>query len=261
MSASRSTELLGSPSTGVVVTGGGSGIGRATCLALAEVGRPVAAWDVNGDGAEETAKLCAEFGVAAHGAEVDVRTLAALEAAMPAAVDALGSVGGLVHAAGVGGAWPVDLLDEEQWDRVLDVNLRAAALLLRVAIPELKAAGEGSSVVVISSVEGIVGHGALPAYCSSKSGLLGLTHSMAHRLGVDGIRINAVCPGPVDTPMMAPILNQPQGRERVAAGVPLRRVAQPEEIATVVRFLLSDQAGYVSGASVVVDGGLTVVHA
>jgi NAD(P)-dependent dehydrogenase (short-subunit alcohol dehydrogenase family) len=251
---------LGEPATGVVVTGGASGIGRATCLALAEVGRPVAVWDLNGEGARETAARCAELhGVDAHAVEVDVRELAAVQAASAETLAALPSVGGLVHAAGVSLPTAVDDLDADSWDAVVDVNLRAAALLVRALLPALLAARPGSAVVAISSIEAIVGHGVLPAYCASKAGLLGLTRSLAHALGGDGIRVNAVCPGAVDTPMLAPVLALEDARRTLERRISLARVARPEEIATAVRFLLSDQASYVHGSYLVVDGGLTAV--
>ena len=252
--------MTASPTTGVVVTGGGSGIGRATCLAVAEVGRPVAAWDVNIEGAEETAALCRkEHGVEAVALEVDVRSQEAVEAAAAETVAALPSVGGLVHAAGVAGPMPIDFTDADTWDAVLDVNLRGQAFAIRALLPALKEAGPGSAVVGIASVEAIVGNGMVPAYCASKSGVLGLTHSMAQRLAIDGIRINAVCPGAVDTPMLAPLLAMPQARKMMEDRIPLHRVADPMEIARVVRFLLSDDASYVHGASIVVDAGMTVV--
>ena len=243
-----------------MVTGGGSGIGRATCLALAEVGRPVAAWDINRAGAEETAAACREqHGVAAVACPVDVREVKSITAATEATTAELPSVGGFVHAAGVAGPMPIDFIDEEAWDAVLDVNLRGQAFVLRALIPALKAAGPGSAVVGIASVEAIIGNGMVPAYCSSKAGVLGLTHSMAQRLAVDGIRINAVCPGAIDTPMLAPLLALPEARTRIESRIPLGRVADPMEVAKVVRFLLSDDASYVHGASIVVDAGMTVV--
>ncbi len=247
---------LGEPATGVVVSGGASGIGRATCLALAEVGRPVAVWDLNGEGALQTATRCAEL----HAVEVDVRDAAAIEAAAAATVAALPSVGGLVHAAGVGLPTAVDDLDAETWGSVVDVNLRAEALLVRVLLPALRAARPGSAVVGISSVEAIIGHGVLPAYCASKAGVLGLTRSLAHALGGDGIRVNAVCPGAVDTPMLAPLLALEDARRALEARIPLQRIARPEEVARTVRFLLSEEASYVHGSYLVVDGGMTAVH-
>jgi NAD(P)-dependent dehydrogenase (short-subunit alcohol dehydrogenase family) len=252
-----SAEFLGSPSTPVVVTGGGSGIGRACCLALAEVGRPVAAWDLNGAGAKETVELCGGGGLAL---EVDVRDQAAVEQAASATLEALSAVGGLVHAAGVAGPMPVDFIDDESWDAVLDVNLRAEAFLVRALLPALKASNPGSAVVGISSVEAIVGNGMIPAYCSSKAGLLGLTRALSQRLALDGIRINAICPGAIDTPMLAPLLAIPEARARMQERIPLARVADPREIAKVARFLLSDEASYMTGSAVVVDGGMTAVN-
>jgi len=245
--------------TGVVVTGGGSGIGRACCLALAEVGRPVAAWDLNGAGAKEAAAECADrFGVAAIGLEIDVRDSSGFDAAVVETKQALGSIGGLVHAAGVAGPMPIDFLDEESWDAVVDVNLRAEALLAKALAGELKAANPGSAIVGIASIEALVGNGLIAAYCSSKAGLLGLTRSLAHRFALDGIRANAVCPGAVDTPMLAPALAVM--REQVESKIPLGRVADAMDIARVVRFLLSDDAAYVTGTHVVVDGGMTAVN-
>ncbi|HEX9969502.1 MAG TPA: SDR family oxidoreductase, partial [Acidimicrobiales bacterium] len=231
-----------------------------TCLAVAEVGRPVAAWDIDEAGAVETAERCrAEHGVEAIACTVDVRDPDSIAAAVAASTEALPSIGGLVHAAGVAGPMPIDFMDEAAWDAVLDVNLRGEAFVVRALIPALKAANPGSAVVGIASVEAIVGNGMVPAYCSSKSGVLGLTRALAHRLGVDGIRCNAVCPGAVDTPMLAPILAMPQARAQLENRIPLSRVADPADIATVIRFLLSDDARYVTGASLVVDGGLTAV--
>ncbi|MBI2704316.1 MAG: SDR family oxidoreductase [Actinobacteria bacterium] len=246
------------PTTGVVVTGGGSGIGRACCLALAEAGRPVAAWDLDGAGAKETAELAAgHHDVASVGLEVDVADASTFSDAVARSKDALGSIGGLVHAAGVPGPMPVDFLDEDQWDAVLDVNLRAEALLVRALLDELRAAKPGSAVVGIASVEAIVGNAMLPAYCSSKAGLLGLTRSLAHRLAGEQIRVNAVCPGAIETPMLAPALANESIKDMILSKVPLARVADPMEVARVIRFLLSDDASYVTGEYVVVDGGMT----
>ncbi|HEV7734887.1 MAG TPA: SDR family oxidoreductase [Candidatus Binatia bacterium] len=253
-------QLPTNPTTGVVVTGGGSGIGRATCLALAEAGRPVAAWDLDGDGARETATLCREqFGVATHHLGLDVRVADGFATAVTAARAALGPIGGLVHAAGVSGAMPIDFMTDDAWDAVLDVNLRAEAMLVRAFVDTLREGMPGAAVVGIASVEAIIGNGMIPAYCASKAGLLGLTRSLAHRLGLEGIRINAVCPGAVDTPMLAPVLAMPDAKRQLEGRIPLRRIAQPADIAKVVRFLLSDDAAYVHGAAIVVDGGMTVV--
>lgn len=242
------------------MTGGGSGIGRATCLALAEVGRPVAAWDRDGDGAAAAAAECAgRFGVPVLALELDVTETAALAGALEASEDALGTVGGLVHAAGIGGPATVADIDDARWDEVLHVNLRAAAMLTHAAHPALLRAGPGSAVVHISSIEAFVGNTFLAAYCSSKAGLLGLTRASAHTLGPEGIRVNAVCPGAVDTPLLAPLLAIPGARGTLESRTPLGRLAEPVDIARAVRFLLSDEASYVSGTSLTVDGGMLAV--
>ena len=246
-----------SATTAVVVTGAASGIGRACALALADVGRAVACWDLDGVAAKATAEEAIARKVAAVGRQVDVTDTASFDAAVAEAREALGPIGGLVHAAGVAGPVPVPFLDEDAWDAVLDVNLRAEALLVRALLPCLREVGTGASIVGISSVEGITGNGMIPAYCSSKAGLLGLTRSMGHALAAEGIRVNAVCPGAVETPMLAPALALPEARRRIEEKIPLGRVASPTEIAAVVRFLLSDDASYVTGTYLVVDGGMT----
>ena len=153
------------------------------------------------------------------------------------------------------------LIDDDTWDQVLDVNLRAAATVTRELHASLLEAGPGSAIVYISSIEGLVGSAMLPAYCASKAGLIGLTRSVCAQLGPEGIRVNSVCPGAVDTPLLAPLLALPGAQERLVEHTPLRRLAQPEDIASVVRFLLSDDAAYISGTSIVVDGGMTAVGA
>jgi NAD(P)-dependent dehydrogenase (short-subunit alcohol dehydrogenase family) len=245
--------------SGVVVTGGASGIGRAACLALAESGRPIAAWDLNGAGAQETAALAAEHGVKTIGLTVDVTDRDALDAAVKESIAALDTVGGLVHAAGMVSPVLDDILDVDTWDTVLAVNLRAEADLVRALLPALRDASPGAAVVGIASIEALVGHGVIPSYCASKAGLLGLTRAFAHRLGPEGIRVNAICPGFVETPMLAPALALPGSQGRLEEQIPLGRLAQPEEIGRVARFLLSEDASYIHGASIVVDGGATAV--
>jgi NAD(P)-dependent dehydrogenase (short-subunit alcohol dehydrogenase family) len=249
-----------SPDSGVVVTGGGSGIGQATALALAEVGRAVAIWDRDGTAARRVAGRCRdEYGVRSVGLKVDVTKTSTLRNAVKRSRTELGTIGGLVHAAGIGGAMPVTFIDDDSWDEVLSVNLRAGATLTRALHASLVEANPGSAIVYISSIEAWVGHAFLPAYCASKAGLLGLTRSACALLGPEGIRVNAVCPGAVDTPLLAPFLELPGARDNLIAHTPLGRVAQPEDIARVVRFLLSDEAAYISGSSLTVDGGMTAL--
>jgi len=248
---------LHSPATGVIVTGGASGIGRASARALAEVGRPVAIWDLDPARADAVAEdIAKEHGVRTCAAGFDLRETAHYAAALDAARRALGTIGGLVHSAGVSHPVPVDQLDEASWSFVLDVNLRAQALLVRAMLPDLRR-HPGSAIVGIASINALLGNAANPAYGASKAGLLGLTRSLADRLGPDGVRVNAVCPGYVRTPMQdeamaaVPDLEAMYVRQSM-----LGRMAEPEEIARVVRFLMSDEASFVTAEHVVVDGGV-----
>jgi NAD(P)-dependent dehydrogenase (short-subunit alcohol dehydrogenase family) len=178
--------------SGVVVTGAASGIGRASAEALVADGRKVALWDI----APEVTAVADGLGV--PGAVVDVCDAAAMQAAVGAADEKLRGIDGLLHAAGRLAAEPVGAYTQEPWDAVLDVNLRAQALLLQLLLPHLEKgakAGAGPAIVGISSIEGLSANPYIPAYCASKADLLGMTRSMAAQLRPLGIRINAVCPG------------------------------------------------------------------
>jgi NAD(P)-dependent dehydrogenase (short-subunit alcohol dehydrogenase family) len=246
----------GELSTGVVVTGAASGIGRACAQALAEVGRPVAVWDLN---AVAAAEVVASLAVPSVALAVDVADEAAVADAAEQTRAALPSIGGLVHAAGIVSVEPVGGVDFANFQRVLDVNLTALARLAQALLPDLRAALPGSAIVGIASIEALIGNAMVPAYCASKSGLLGLTRSMAATLGPEGIRVNAVCPGYIETAMTAEGLAIPGLREAWTASAALKRIGEPEDIARVVRFLLSPDAGFVTGQAIVVDGGVLAV--
>ncbi|WP_300402573.1 SDR family NAD(P)-dependent oxidoreductase [Nocardioides sp.] len=239
----------------VIVTGGASGIGRASAELLLARGAQVAIWDV----ADDTLAVAETVG--AHGQVVDVT--ADLGAPVAEAAQALGGLTGLVHAAGRASVEPVGAFTADSWDQVVDVNLRAHALLTQAMLPHLEAAaadGAGPSIVAISSIEGMAANPWIPAYCASKAGLLGLTRSMAAQLGASGIRVNSVCPGFVVTPMIQQALDIPEIRAEYEQAAPLGRMGQPREIAGAVAFLLSDDASFVTGTEVVVDGGLICKH-
>ncbi len=241
--------------SGVIVTGGASGIGKACAEYLAEAGRPVAVWDLNGDGAHEVASM---LNVPSIGLQVDVADESALQAAVEATREALPSIGALVHSAGMVDPAPIGVIDWARWQRLLDVNLTAHARIVQLILPDLLSAMPGSAVVGIASIEGVIGHGAIPSYCASKSGLIGLTRSLADALGPRGIRANAVCPGYIRTPMMP---STPEMDARNAAAAVLRRMGEPDDIAGVVRFLLSADAAFITGQAIVADGGVTAVDA
>ncbi len=248
------TPQLHKPSTAVILTGGASGIALASAKALAAVGRNVALWDLNVDKAKaEADAIAAEYGVKAIGLALDVRDLAAYAPAIEASRAALGPLGGLVHAAGIVDTDSLDGLTAESWAAGIDTHLRPLAMLAQALFPDFKA-NPGSAIVGIASINATLGHAANPVYSAAKSGMLGLIRSLADRLAVDGIRINAVSPGQILTPMLAPtVAVLPEGtfERRILLG----RLGEPEEIARTVRFLLSGEASYITASEIVVDGG------
>jgi NAD(P)-dependent dehydrogenase (short-subunit alcohol dehydrogenase family) len=245
---------LGQPGTGAIVTGGASGIGLACAQALAAVGRGVALWDLNVAKAQaEAAAIAESYNVPALGLAVDVTRLDSYHAAIAHSRAALGPLGALVHAAGVVDTGSLDGLDEAVWAAGIDTHLRPLALLTKALLPDL-ASNPGSAIVAIASINATLGHAANPVYSAAKGGMLALIRSLADRLARDGVRINAVSPGQILTPMLQPTVDfLPQGAfER---RILLERLGASEEIGRVVRFLLSDEASYVTAAELIVDGG------
>lgn len=244
------------PTSAVLVTGGASGIGRASAEAVAAEGRPVALWDLNAEGAAEVAnRIAAEHGVVTTALGIDVTRTAELAAAVAASRAVVGRFGGLVHAAGTVRAQSLGALDDDGWDSVVDVNLRAFPMLVQALLDDLTA-DDGGAVVGISSIEGWVGNAAIPAYCASKSGMLGVVRSMAAQLGPRGVRVNAICPGFIETAMLAPSLAIEGVADRFANSSMLARIGRPSEIGEPAAFLLSDRASFITGQSLIVDGGV-----
>lgn len=248
------TSLLSSPSSAVIITGGASGIGLACARALAEAGRAVALWDINGGAAtEQAAAIERTYQVRAIGVGIDLADAAALPAALDASRAALSTIGGLVHAAGMVDMQSIDGLTPDNWDRVMNVNLRPLALLVNALQQDLRAA-PGAAIVGIASINATLGNAVNPIYSASKGGMLSLVRALADALGRDGIRINCISPGQILTPMIKPVVDHlPPGTfER---RILLSRLGKPEEVGRVARFLLSDEASYITAAEIVVDGG------
>lgn len=235
----------------VIVTGAASGIGRACAEVLVEEGHQVALWDIVPE------VLDVARGLGMTGQIVDVT--GDLTSPVAEAAAAMGGLSGLVHAAGRVAVEPLGSFTADSWDAVVDVNLRAHALLVQEMLPWLREA-TNASVVAISSIEGLAANPFIPAYCASKAGLLGLTRSMAAQLGPEGIRVNSVCPGFIITPMIQPALDIEEIRIGFEQAAPLGRMGQPVEIAHAVAFLISDKASFITGTEVVVDGGLICKH-
>lgn len=246
--------LLGSPSTGVVVTGGASGIGRAAAHALAAVGRPVSLWDIDEARAHDAAaEIAAAHGVTAHGLKVDLIDPQAVAPAALAARAAIGPVGGLVHAAGTAIQTGIDGVTPDNWDAGLALHARAVVMLAQAFREDLRA-NPGSAIVAISSINAWFGSAMIPIYTAAKGAVISLVRSMADELAVDGVRINALSPGMIDTPILGEMADWMRATYGPRAF--LGRFGEPAEIGRVIRFLLSDEASYITGTEIVVDGGI-----
>lgn len=243
----------------VVVTGGALGIGRAACELLAERGASVAVLDWNEEAGRETADAISAGGGNAVFSQVDVADQAAVAAAVDQAAETFGAINGLIVSAGIQRYGTAVTTTDEQWDEVLNVNLRGAWNAARAVIPHMLAAG-GGSIVNVSSVQALASQQNVLAYTVSKHGLIGLTRSIAMDFAGRGIRANAVCPGTVDTPMLkwaASLDPDPSSvYDACNAMHPLGRIAQTREIAEVALFLAHGSSSFVTGAVWTADGGL-----
>ena len=236
-----------------VITGGASGIGLATARRLHGEGAAVVIADLSD---EAGAAAAAELGDRAVYQHADVADYDQVEALMGRAVQAFGGLDIVFNNAGIGSFAAAPDLALEEWRRVIDIDLSGVFYGCKAAIPHLRARG-GGAIVNTASISGMGGDFSFAAYNAAKGGVINLTRAVAIDHAREGIRVNAVCPGPVDTPIIAG-LDQFQGVRQVwNEAVPMGRFAQPEEIAAVVAFLASDDASYLTGAIVPVDGGVT----
>ena len=243
------------------ITGAASGIGAACALRFAREGAKIAGFDLEkaADGAWAEAVKDAPDSCFARG---DVRSDEALGVAVSAAQQRFGSIDVLVNSAGVAGGGPVHLVEPEDWQRVIDINLTGTFLACRRVIPVMLEAG-GGSIINLASVEGIEGFESGSAYNASKGAVMLLTRNMAIDYGRRGIRVNTICPGFIDTPMFQSVLGTPEVatlREDIREAHQLGRFGKPEEIANAALFLASDEASFVTGHALVVDGGYTAGH-
>ncbi|MHB9027921.1 MAG: SDR family oxidoreductase [Candidatus Latescibacterota bacterium] len=241
-----------------LITGGSSGIGFATALAFYQEGARVVITDIAADAGEEAAKSIREAGGEAIFVQTDVSQANAVEAMVRKAVEKFGRLDCACNNAGIEGKQaPVDVSTEENWNRVIEVNLKGAWLCMKYEIRQMLAQG-GGSIVNISSVAGLVGFQNIPAYVASKHGVEGLTKAAALEYAKRNIRVNSVAPGVIRTAMVERVTGgQPEVEAQYAAFQPLGRMGEPEEIAEAIIWLCSDAASFVTGASLVVDGGLT----
>jgi NAD(P)-dependent dehydrogenase (short-subunit alcohol dehydrogenase family) len=237
-----------------IVTGAGRGMGRACAERLAAGGARVVVNDVDEARATRVAYELAAGGADAIGVAADITSAADVARLVDTARDRFGDVDVLVNNAGILRRTGILDLDEDEWDLVLNVNLKGTYLCTRAVLPAMKKAGWGRVVNFSSTAGRSVSTLGGPHYTTAKAAVLGFTRAVAKEMARHGITVNAVCPGLVDTEMVGEFVTPEQVRD-YAAGFPIRRLAQPEEVAELVAFLASDRAAYITGASLDINGG------
>ncbi|MEZ5710314.1 MAG: SDR family oxidoreductase [Blastomonas sp.] len=240
-----------------IVTGASGGIGRASALAFAASGASVVVSDLQDDKGQETVALIKEQGGKAVFQHCDVADEGQVKALVEAALNEFGRLDFAHNNAGVNrpdsNQW-----DSKDWALSINVNLTSVMYCMREEIAAMLQSG-GGAIVNTSSVNGLIGNPSQPGYTASKHGVVGLTRSAALRYAKEGVRVNAVCPGVVDTPMVEAVAKVPQYREAIEKMTPMGRMATPEEIASGVLWLCSDQSSFVTGHPLVIDGGATAI--
>jgi len=238
-----------------VITGGASGIGLATVRRFVAEGARVVVADLDGDGA---AAAAAEAPDQCVSRQLDVTNHDAVAALMQTAVDEFGGLDIVFNNAGISSMGRVDEIDIDEWQRVIDVDLTAVFYGCRAAVPHLRSRG-GGAIVNTASISGLFGDRGLPAYNAAKGGVMNLTRTLAADYARDNIRVNAVCPGGIETAMTESLAQSRRAQVQYERLIPQARMGLPHEIASAVAFLASDDASYVNGHGLVVDGGVTAL--
>jgi 2-hydroxycyclohexanecarboxyl-CoA dehydrogenase len=240
----------------VVVTGAGRGMGRAIAERLAVEGARVAVTDVDGESAAMTAAALD----GAAGFRLDITDAAEVSARIGEIAAALGPVDALVNNAGWDRMAPFLQTDEDLWDRLIDINLRGPIRMTKAVLPQMVERG-GGRIVNISSDAGRVGSTGEAVYSACKAGIIGFAKTVAREMARHGITVNTICPGPTETPLLAAMVGEGHDKliESLKRGIPLGRLGQPEDVAGAVAFLVSDDAGFITGQTLSVSGGLTMV--
>jgi NAD(P)-dependent dehydrogenase (short-subunit alcohol dehydrogenase family) len=247
-----------------VITGAGSGMGRATAEAYAREGAAVGVLDVNGDAAAEVAAAIVGEGGRALALATDVTDDAQVRGAMAAVIAEFGDITVLYNNAGIGSTGSVDVAEEDDWDRCFDINVKGTYFCSRAVVPSMLVAG-GGSIINQASVAALVGIPNFAAYCAAKGAVAALTRSMSTDLAPRGIRVNAIAPGTVYTPLMEPMLTArgggdlQKGLQMTLTKYPIGRLGDVTDIAQAALFLASDESAFATGAVFAIDGGMTSI--
>ncbi len=239
-----------------IVTGGGRGIGRTICLAMAQAGADLLIADIDLPSAEEVAAEVTRLGRRAQAHQADVTNKAAVQGMVDACVAGLGRLDVLVNNAGIFPIAPVAVMREEDWDRVIAINLKSVFLCSQAALAPMRQAG-GGRIVNMASVSGLVGAMGMAHYAASKAGVIGFTRALAREAAPMNITVNAVAPGIIETETTSRLFPTP-ALDQYRAQVPMRRLGTPEDVVGLVVFLSSPAARYITGQVYAVDGGYTM---
>ncbi len=243
-----------------LVTGGGSGMGEASCHRLAREGKAVAVLDINSASAEKVAHAIAAAGGSAMAVTADITQREQVERALAAIRAKFGAVGILVNNAGMENFAAFDAIDSEQWDRMLDINLKGNYHVTQAVLPDMIAQSWGR-IINFSSISAQTGGFHMVHYAAAKGGIIAMTRSLALELGAKGITVNAIAPGLINTPMAQRAIDGDQfvvPVEKLIKSFPIPRMGEPEEVAAAVAFFASEEAGYITAQLLGVNGGTAV---
>jgi NAD(P)-dependent dehydrogenase (short-subunit alcohol dehydrogenase family) len=247
------TELQGKVG---IVTGGTSGIGRAAAVLFAKAGAKVVVAGRREEEGKETINLVRAAGGDALFVKTDVSRAAEVKALVQKTVEKFGRLDVAFNNAGIEGHWiPITEQSEEDWDRVIDINLKGTWLCLKYEIQQMLKQGSGGAIVNMASVAGFIGSAGVATYCASKHGVMGLTKAAALETARSGIRINVVCPAVIETPMGERAFGAPEMKKFALGLHPMGRFGKPMEISEAVVWMCSDRASFMTGQSLVLDGG------